>query len=169
MDNVIGRIVASFFLLMTAVDMTYPCLEKLEAAGLIPDHFQDAFGSPDFNSDRSSADSSRPRETNPVDDDCFCCRGDVLVEPYYAVASTISREGMEGTSLLPTELLLPPALLAPLPRIHWPPGFVQPSKAGFTTLPARPHPQEAVLAGNLLSPPGGRAFLPGPPLAAIAS
>lgn len=83
MRRSIARLVALFFLFSAAADLCHPCLEKLESVGLIPDHCQFSL----FDSHAASHEQNREQgEESPVrrcgvDDDCFCCRRDVLSEP----------------------------------------------------------------------------------------
>lgn len=74
-----ARFVSIYFLLTAALDISHPCSEKLECVGLILDH---------INPSRISAavvgPQENPQEPNahpPVtDDDCFCCRSDIVVQ-----------------------------------------------------------------------------------------
>ncbi len=160
-NRTVSRFVALFFLVSAAIDMTHPCAEKLEAAGLLPDHAVLASSFVDVGKDRTSEGSARfspaadPSNREPdepcSDDDCFCCNGKVLtraansefrpLEQIYPLAS--------GNPVLTLEGAFRRADIHPPPRA----GCLRAGlEQSFEHCLSR---SEEILLAGLLSPPRG--------------
>ncbi len=155
-NRTLARFVALFFLCSAAFDICHPCAEKLEAVGLLPDHAGFDWDHPPNETDSSVA--VRPNEappqqpksqSPPVDDDCFCCSGRLLVlapflpakplDTWSPVRSRVPSRGLAGFlrhhNYHPPPTRLDPTLLA-----------VQVSERDSGRL-------EILLSADLLSPP----------------
>jgi hypothetical protein len=149
--------VALFFLLTAAIDIAHPCAEKLEAVGLLPDHFNpsrsdsDDRRDPDSNSDigREAVPGAGEPEGDPSDDDCFCCNGRALIGQSTNQFGPFAGDPLltAGTSAIGLAGLLGPDELHPPPLFECLLTFLHQR----SELPNR-RPEE-VLAAGLLSPP----------------
>lgn len=158
-NRTLARFVALFFLFSAAFDICHPCAEKLESVGLLPDHAGfDWDHSPDKTDSSvavrpNGARQQQPKsQSRPVDDDCFCCNGRLLVltpflpakplDVWSSVQNRVPMQGLEGFlryhNYHPPPLRLAPTHLA-----------IQVPERGSGRL-------EILLSADLLSPPACR-------------
>ena len=155
-NRTLARFVALFFLCSAAFDICHPCAEKLEAVGLLPDHAGFDWDCPPDETDSSTdmrPTASRRRQSKPenppVDDDCFCCNGRLLV-----VAPFLPPKPVD--ICIPVESRLPARSLAGFLRYHNyhpPPLQLDPLGTAIRVPDRCFRPLQILLSGDLLSPP----------------
>ena len=155
-NRTLARLVALFFLCSAAFDICHPCAEKLEAVGLLPDHAGFDWDHPPGRNDSSVAVRQNEgrrqqgkRQNPPVDDDCFCCNGRLLVVAPFLPPKPVS-------VWIPVENRVPARSLAGFLRYHNyhpPPLPLDPLGTEVRIPDRRFRPLQIVLSGDLSSPP----------------
>lgn len=158
-NRTLARFVALFFLCSAAFDICHPCAEKLEAVGLLPDHA--GFGWDHTPDETDSSAGVRANETGrqqqkpqspPMDDDCFCCNGRLLVLAAFVPPKP-------ANIWIPVENRILARGLAGLLRYHNyhpPPGRLDATHLAIEVPNRGSGRREIVLSGDLLSPPAFR-------------